>query len=469
MSAPTDHNYRTGRVVGLAGTAALGGFLFGFDSAVINGAASAIKSTFGLSSLALGFTVSIALIGSAIGAWFAGMLAEKYGRRRVMLIAAALFIAAALGQAFPIGIADLLVWRLIGGAGIGIASVMAPMYIAEIAPAQLRGRLGSMQQLAIVLGIFATGITNYLILEAAGGNSTSAWLFGIAAWQWMFLIMVIPALVYGTFALQLPESPRYLVEVGRFDEAASVLKQVYTGDINPILNDIKASLDGESRPSIKDLRGRKFGLLPIVWVGIILSAFQQFVGINAVFYYSNTIWEAVGFSEDQAFQTSLITTGVNVAFTLVAIALIDKVGRKPLLLVGSIGMFVMLAILSFVFGTAPIGPDGSPVLADGPDIVALLAFNIYVAFFAATWGPVVWVLLGEMFPNRIRAAALALATAVQWLANWTVSTAFPPLANISLGLAYTLFTIMAALSIPFVWRNIKETKGVELEKICSLA
>ena len=153
------------------------------------------------------------------------------------------------------------------------------------------------------------------------------------------------------------------------------------------------------------------------------------------------------------------------AFTLVAIALIDKVGRKPLLLVGSIGMFVMLAILSFVFGTAPIGPDGSPVLADGPDIVALLAFNIYVAFFAATWGPVVWVLLGEMFPNRIRAAALALATAVQWL----VSTAFPPLANISLGLAYTLFTIMAALSIPFVWRNIKETKGVELEKICSLA
>ncbi len=469
MSAPTDHNYRTGRVVGLAGTAALGGFLFGFDSAVINGAASAIKSTFGLSSLALGFTVSIALIGSAIGAWFAGMLAEKYGRRRVMLIAAALFIAAALGQAFPFGIADLLVWRLIGGAGIGIASVMAPMYIAEIAPAQLRGRLGSMQQLAIVLGIFATGITNYLILEAAGGNSTSAWLFGIAAWQWMFLIMVIPALVYGAFALQLPESPRYLVEVGRFDEAASVLKQVYTGDINPILNDIKASLDGESRPSIKDLRGRKFGLLPIVWVGIILSAFQQFVGINAVFYYSNTIWEAVGFSEDQAFQTSLITTGVNVAFTLVAIALIDKVGRKPLLLVGSIGMFVMLATLSFVFGTAPIGPDGSPVLVDGPDIVALLAFNIYVAFFAATWGPVVWVLLGEMFPNRIRAAALALATAVQWLANWTVSTAFPPLANISLGLAYTLFTIMAALSIPFVWRHIKETKGVELEKISSLA
>jgi sugar porter (SP) family MFS transporter len=468
MSDTGVHNYRTGRVVGLAGTAALGGFLFGFDSAVINGAAPAIKSTFGLSSLALGFTVSIALIGSAIGAWFAGLLAEKYGRRRVMLIAATLFIAAAIGQAFPFGIADLLMWRFIGGAGIGVASVMAPMYIAEIAPAQLRGRLASMQQLAIVLGIFATGISNYLILEAAGGDSTNDWLFGIAAWQWMFLVMLVPALIYGGLALRLPESPRYLVEIGKYDEADAVLKQVYTDGTEKLLDDIKASLDSEHRPKLGDLRGKRFGLLPIVWVGIILSALQQFVGINAVFYYSNTIWEAVGFSEDQAFQTSLITTGVNVAFTLVAIALVDKVGRKPLLLVGSAGMVTMLAILTYVFGTAPVGPDGNPVLADGPDFVALLAFNAYVAFFAATWGPVVWVLLGEMFPNRIRAAALALATAAQWLANWIVSTAFPPLANISLGLAYSIFTVMAALSIPFVLRHIRETKGVELEKVNAL-
>jgi len=468
MSDTGVHNYRTGRVVGLAGTAALGGFLFGFDSAVINGAAPAIKSTFGLSSLALGFTVSIALIGSAIGAWFAGLLAEKYGRRRVMLIAATLFIAAAIGQAFPFGIADLLMWRFIGGAGIGVASVMAPMYIAEIAPAQLRGRLASMQQLAIVLGIFATGISNYLILEAAGGDSTNDWLFGIAAWQWMFLVMLVPAIIYGGLALRLPESPRYLVEIGKYDEADAVLKQVYTDGTEKLLDDIKGSLDSEHRPKLGDLRGKRFGLLPIVWVGIILSALQQFVGINAVFYYSNTIWEAVGFSEDQAFQTSLMTTGVNVAFTLVAIALVDKVGRKPLLLVGSAGMVTMLAILTYVFGTAPVGPDGNPVLADGPDFVALLAFNAYVAFFAATWGPVVWVLLGEMFPNRIRAAALALATAAQWLANWIVSTAFPPLANISLGLAYSIFTIMAALSIPFVWRHIRETKGVELEKVNAL-
>ncbi|GDX32635.1 MFS transporter [Actinomycetes bacterium] len=461
-------NYRTGRVIGLASTAALGGFLFGFDSAVINGAASGIKATFALSSFALGLVVSIALIGSAIGAWFAGYLAERFGRRRVMLVAAALFLLSAFGQAFPLGVYDLCLWRLIGGAGIGVASVMAPMYIAEIAPAQLRGRMGSLQQFAIVIGIFSTGLTNYLILGAAGGDSLNEWLFGIPAWRWMFLTMVIPALVYGYFAWRLPESPRYLVEIGKYDEAAIVLSQIYTDDVTARVEDIRVSMQGEHKPRMSDLRGKRFGLMPLVWIGIILSSLQQFVGINAVFYYSNTIWEAVGFSEGQAFQTSLITTGVNVAFTLVAIALVDKVGRKPLLLVGSFGMVAMLGTLTFVFGTAPIGSNGQPVLTDGPDIVALLAFNIYVAFFAATWGPVVWVLLGEMFPNRIRAAALAVAAAAQWVANFLVSTAFPPLADISLGLAYSVFTIFAILSIWFVIRHIHETKGVELEDMAEL-
>ena len=461
-------NYRTGRVIGLASTAALGGFLFGFDSAVINGAASGIKATFALSSLALGLVVSIALIGSAIGAWFAGYLAERFGRRRVMLVAAALFLLSAFGQAFPLGIYDLCFWRLVGGAGIGVASVMAPMYIAEIAPAQLRGRMGSLQQFAIVIGIFSTGLTNYLILGAAGGDSLNEWLFGIPAWRWMFLTMVIPALIYGYFAWRLPESPRYLVEIGKYDEAAAVLGQIYTDDVAARVEDIRVSMQGEHKPRMSDLRGKRFGLMPLVWIGIILSSLQQFVGINAVFYYSNTIWEAVGFSEGQAFQTSLITTGVNVVFTLVAIALVDKVGRKPLLLVGSFGMVAMLGTLTFVFGTAPIGSNGQPVLADGPNIVALLAFNIYVAFFAATWGPVIWVLLGEMFPNRIRAAALALAAAAQWIANFLVSSAFPPLAGISLGLAYSVFTVFAILSIPFVIRHIHETKGVELEDMAEL-
>lgn len=461
-------DYRTGRVLGLAVTAALGGFLFGYDSAVINGATSAIKSIFGLSDLAIGFVVSIALIGSAIGAWFSGSLADRFGRRKVMLVAGALFLVAAVGQAFPIGVADLMLWRFIGGAGIGVASVMAPMYIAEISPAPIRGRMGALQQFAIVIGIFATGLVNYLVLQAAGGNARNPWLLGLEAWQWMFLSMIIPAVAYVLLVLRIPESPRYLVAIGEPAKARTVLSSIYTVDVTPIVDDIEQSLAGDHKPRMSDLRGRRLGLMPIVWVGILLSAFQQFVGINAVFYYSNTIWESVGFSESQAFQTSLITTGINVIFTIVAIALVDRVGRKPLLLVGSAGMVVTLATLTWVFGTAATNSEGQPVLADGPDIIALIAFNAYVAFFAATWGPVVWVLLGEMFPNRIRAAALAVAASAQWMANWLVSTTFPELAGISLGLAYGIFTVFAVLSIPFVMRYIRETRGVTLEDMGKL-
>ena len=461
-------DYRTGRVVGLASTAALGGFLFGYDSAVINGATSAIKSLFDLSDLMIGFVVSIALIGSAVGAWFSGSLADRFGRKRVMLIAAALFLIAAIGQAFPFAVVDLMFWRFLGGAGIGVASVMAPMYIAEIAPAQIRGRMGALQQFAIVIGIFATSLVNYVVLQAAGGNARNEWLLGLEAWQWMFLSMIVPAIVYALLVLRIPESPRYLVAIGEPAKASRVLATIYTIDPAPIVTDIETSLAGDHKPRFSDLRGRSLGLMPIVWIGILLSVFQQFVGINAVFYYSNTIWESVGFSESQAFQTSLITTAINVIFTIVAIALVDRVGRKPLLLVGSAGMVLTLATLTYVFGTAPVNSDGQPVLADGPDVVALISFNLYVAFFAATWGPVVWVLLGEMFPNRIRAAALAVAASAQWMANFVVSTAFPELAGISLGLAYGIFTVFAILSIPFVMKYIRETKGVTLENMSKL-
>jgi sugar porter (SP) family MFS transporter len=467
IGAPTK-DYRTGRVVGLAATAALGGFLFGYDSAVINGAASALKSLFGLSDIALGFVVSIALIGSAIGAWFAGSLADRFGRRRVMLVAAGLFLIAAIGQAFPIGVVDLMLWRFIGGAGIGVASVMAPMYIAEIAPAPIRGRMGALQQFAIVIGIFATGLVNYLVLQAAGGNARNTWLLGLEAWQWMFLSMVVPAIVYALLVLRIPESPRYLVAIGDTAKASEVLSTIYTVDVTPMVRDIQETLQGDHKPRFSDIRGRALGLMPIVWIGIMLSAFQQFVGINAVFYYSNTIWDSVGFSESQAFQTSLITTGINVLFTIVAIALVDRIGRKPLLLIGSAGMVLTLATLTWIFGTAPVNADGQPVLSDGPDVIALISFNLYVAFFAATWGPVVWVLLGEMFPNRIRATALAVAASAQWIANFLVSTTFPELAGISLGLAYGIFTVFAVLSIPFVMKYIRETRGVSLEDMGEL-
>ncbi len=460
--------YRTGRVVTLASTAAMGGFLFGFDSAVINGANTAIAETFGLGSGVMAFVVSIALIGSAIGAWFAGQLADAFGRRRVMLIAALLFGASAIGTAFPPNVEILMLWRLIGGAGIGVASVVAPMYIAEIAPANLRGRLGSLQQLAIVLGIFATGVSNYLIIQAAG-SSTSEWLLGIEAWQWMFLVMLVPAAVYFFMAWRIPESPRYLVEMGRLDEARKVLESVFTTDQSAKVLEIQRTMAGAKKSSLGDLRGSRFGLLPIVWVGILLSMFQQFVGINAVFYYSNLIWQSVGFSQDQAFFTSMITNFVNVATTLVAIALIDRVGRKRLLLIGSAGMIATLAMLTIIFGTAPqvLNDTGGmePQLVGTASTFAVLAFNAYVVFFGMSWGPVVWVLLGEIFPNRIRAAALALAASANWIANFIVSTAFPPVAAQSLTIAYGVFTLFAIASIFFVRSKVPETTGRTLEDI----
>jgi SP family sugar:H+ symporter-like MFS transporter len=450
----------------------MGGFLFGFDSAVINGANTAIANTFGLSSGMMAFVVSIALIGSAIGAWFAGQLADRFGRRRVMLIAALLFGASAVGTAFPPSVEVLMIWRLIGGAGIGVASVVAPMYIAEISPAQLRGRMGSLQQLAIVLGIFATGVTNYLIVQAAGSSETD-WLLGIEAWRWMFLVMLIPATVYFLMALRIPESPRYLVEKGHLDEARRVLESVFTTDQSAKVAQIQATMDVDHKFSMGDLRGPRFGLLPIVWIGILLSAFQQFVGINAVFYYSNLIWESVGFSQDQAFQTSMITNAVNVATTLVAIALVDRIGRKVLLLIGSSGMVVTLLALTLIFGSAPQVANASggmdPVLEGTAATMAVLSFNLYVVFFGMSWGPVVWVLLGEMFPNKIRAAALALAASAQWLANFVVSTAFPPIAAHSLTIAYGIFTAFAIASIFFVRFKVPETTGKSLEEISAAA
>ena len=233
-------------------------------------------------------------------------------------------------------------------------------------------------------------------------------------------------------------------------------------DVGAKVAQIKETLQREGRPSIRDLRGPRFGLLPIVWVGIALSVFQQFVGINVIFYYSSVLWQAVGFSESSSLIITVITGAVNIITTLVAIATIDRFGRKPLLIIGSIGMAITLAILAVVFGTATL-KGGMPVLTGVAKPVALLAANVYVFAFGMSWGPVVWVLLGESFPNKIRAAALSLAAGAQWLANWVITTTFPPLKDAGLGLAYGIYTTFAVLSLLFVLRFIRETKGVELE------
>lgn len=482
----------TRRVVTIATIAALGGFLFGYDSSVINGANKAVFYQFQITDKFMqGFVVAIALLGSAVGAFIGGRLTDKFGRRKVMVTAAILFLVAAVGQAFPFSTVDFMLWRVVGGFAIGLAAVVSPMYIAEAAPAHLRGRLSSLFQLAIVVGIFATQLVNQVIIGLTPDTVSKSFIdpsvppveanntlaLGLQSWQWMFLCMVVPAVVYWALSLTLPESPRYLVARNEEAAAAEVLEQIYVGGVKDKVEAIRVSLAGEHKMHLSDIKGPAAGLLPIVWVGVILAVLQQFVGINAVFYYSNLIWGAVGFGESKAFLTSTIISLVNVIFTLVAISLVDRIGRRPLLLIGSLGMFVTLAVLTFVFQTAPactealLGSEGcatvadlnTPILSDTGGLIAVLMLNIYVAFFAATWGPVVWVLLGEMFPNKIRAAAMSVAVASNWIANFIVSESFPGLVGISLGLAYGLFTVGALVSFFYVLRYVKETKGVNLE------
>jgi MFS transporter, SP family, sugar:H+ symporter len=451
-------------VTRLASVAALGGFLFGYDSAVINGAVTAITAQFKPSVLALGLAVSSALLGAALGALLAGRVADRYGRLRVMWLAAVLFVVSALGSGLAGSLLVLVAFRGIGGIAVGAASVIAPAYIAEIAPARIRGRLGSLQQLAIVLGIFLALLVDFALAAAAGG-STKDLAFGLAAWRWMFLSMTVPAVLYGVLALTIPESPRYLVAKDRLDQARTVLSRVLGNiDLDEKVAQIQATLQQDTTPSMRDLRGPALGLLPIMWVGIGLSVFQQFVGINVIFYYSSVLWQAVGFTEKNALFITVITSVVNVVTTLVAIATIDRFGRRPLLLIGSVGMAVTLGTMAVLFGTAS-GTATKPVLHGAAGPIALLAANLYVFAFGMSWGPVVWVLLGEKFPNRIRAAALSVAAAAQWIANWLISTTFPVLSNIGLGLAYGIYTAAAILSFFFVLRFVSETKGKELEEM----
>ena len=451
-----------GYVILIAAAAAMGGFLFGFDTAVINGAVLALKSHFDASSLAVGLAVSLALIGSAVGAFAAGPIADRLGRTRCMIIAAALFAISAVGSGLPIGIADFIFWRFLGGTAVGAASVIAPAYIAECSPAEMRGRLGSLQQLAIVIGIFVALLANYAIASGAGSASAPLW-FGYEAWRWMFWSELPAALLYGFFAFIIPESPRYLVAMGREGEAHEVLLRIVGHRASDKVAEIRHTVSRDHRSSFSDLRGR-FGLLPIVWIGMALSVFQQFVGINVIFYYSSVLWQIVGFTEQNALLLTMITGLTNIITTLVAIAFIDRFGRKPLLLAGSIGMVVTLGTMAWVFGTSPVNAEGFPQLSSGAGTAALIAANLYVFCFGFSWGPVTWVLLGEMFNNRIRASALALGAGVQWIANFLVSTTFPPIAyNVGVGAAYGLYTGFALLSFIFVAKYIKETKGRELE------
>jgi SP family sugar:H+ symporter-like MFS transporter len=456
------------KVVGLAVAGAVGGFLFGFDSSVVNGAVDAVQQQFKLSAALTGFAVASALIGCAIGAYLAGRIADRWGRIPAMIVGAVLFLASAIGAGLAIGVWDLVFWRVVGGLGIGMASVIAPAYIAEISPRMLRGRLASLQQLAITVGIFAALLSDTLFANAAGLASSPSW-FGLEAWRWMFLAGAVPAIVYGVIAIRLPESPRFLVLKDRKDDVRKIFARIWPDDdVERAIRDMEAAIRIDAEGSKKGaLRGNRFGLKPIVWIGIVLSIFQQFVGINVIFYYSTTLWKAVGFQSRDSFTISVITSITNILVTFVAIFLVDRVGRKPILLFGSVGMTVSLGVMALAFSQARI-VNGALSLPGGWGPLALIAANVFVVSFGASWGPIVWVLLGEIFPTRIRARALGISAAAQWVANFLVTISFPPLASFSLVFTYGMYALFAALSFIFVWKVVPETNGMSLEEANTL-
>ncbi|KUH35864.1 MULTISPECIES: sugar porter family MFS transporter [Streptomyces] len=456
------HPDHLGHVIFITAAAAMGGFLFGYDSSVINGAVEAIRHRYEIGSGTLAQVIAIALIGCAVGAATAGRIADRIGRIRCMQIAAVLFTISAIGSALPFALWDLALWRVVGGFAIGMASVIGPAYIAEVAPAAYRGRLGSFQQAAIVVGIAVSQLVNWAILNMAGGDQRGE-IAGLEAWQWMLGVMVLPAVLYGLLSFAIPESPRFLISVGRKEKAKEVLAEVEgTGiDLDARVAEIEHAMHREHKSTFRDLLGSRFGFLPIVWVGIGLSVFQQLVGINVAFYYSATLWQSVGINPSSSFFYSFTTSIINIVGTVIAMVLVDRVGRRPLALVGSAGMALALAFEAWAFSADLV--DGK--LPETQGVVALIAAHLFVLFFALSWGVVVWVFLGEMFPNRIRAAALGVAASAQWIANWAITASFPSLADWNLSGTYVIYTVFAVLSIPFVLKFVKETKGKALEEM----
>lgn len=463
-------------IAAIVAVATIGGFMFGYDSGVINGTQKGLESAFDLGRLGIGVNVGAILLGSAVGAFAAGRMADLIGRRGVMMLAAILFLGSALLAGAAGSSALFIIARIIGGLGVGAASVISPVYISEVTPAAVRGRLSSVQQVMIIIGLTGAFVANFALARFAGGSTAALWL-DLPAWRWMFWLQAIPAAIYLLALLAIPESPRYLVARGRDDQAQAVLTRLFGPDIAARkVVEIRASLAGDQhRPRLSDLIDRSAGrtggrtggrVRPIVWAGIGLAVFQQLVGINIVFYYGATLWQAVGFSEDHALQVNILSGVLSIGACLATILLVDRIGRKPLLLMGSAGMAVTLAVVAYAFSTAVAGPDGAIGLPGDNGLIALVAANLYVVFFNASWGPVMWVMLGEMFPNQIRGSGLAVAGFAQWTANAAIAVSFPSLAAWpGLAITYAGYALFAALSFLFVRLMVRETRGRELEEM----
>lgn len=502
-------------IFGITLVATLGGLLFGYDTAVISGAVESLRMFFiepynlplDQANALEGFVVSSALIGCIVGASFAGWLSQRYGRKPTLVFAAVLFLLSAIGSSWPelfVGLPGsgdhtfmymFVAYRILGGIGVGLASMVSPMYIAEIAPAERRGNLVSWNQFAIIFGMLVVYFVNYFI--ALQGDIE--WLHTIG-WRWMFASGTIPALLFLILLLFVPESPRFLVMKGRTSEANSILlKLMGKEEAAKELVDIKESFK-EKAPSLKpyftfmgawlaifvvaysllELAGntnalelsligsfivslafpiRSFGIL-IIMVGIMLSAFQQFVGINVVLYYAPEIFKTMGANTDVALLQQIIVGAINLSFTVLAIFTVDKFGRKPLMIIGALIMSGAMLILGTTFYTNSVGMG------------SLICMLVYTAGFAMSWGPVCWVLLSEIFPNSIRSTVMSIAVAGQWVANFMVSWTFPMLDknqyltdNFNHGVSYWIYGVMGLFAAFLVWKMVPETKGKTLEEM----
>ncbi|MFT4257690.1 MAG: sugar porter family MFS transporter [Pseudoxanthomonas sp.] len=461
----------TGFIVLISCVATIGGLLFGYDSGAVNGTQPGLQSAFALDDAGLGFTVGSLLIGCIVGAFFAGTLADRMGRRNVMRLAAVLFLIGAVIQGLAHDHALFVFARILGGMAVGAASVLSPAYISEVAPAAIRGRMTTAQQIMIITGLTLAFVVNYY-LAAAAGSSTHPFWGGIEAWRWMYLMQAIPAAVFLITLFFIPESPRYLVSKGRNEEAGAVLTRLLgPAEASTKLDEIKASFSADHRPRLGDVLtpagGRGFlGIRAIVWAGLLLAVFQQLVGINVIFYYGATLWQLAGFTEGDSLLINIGSGAVSIAACFVTIAVIDRIGRKPLLLIGSAGMAITLFAMVFAFSQGTLDAAGKLVLSQQMGVVAVIAANLYVIFFNVSWGPVMWVMLGEMFPNQIRGSALAVCGFAQWFANYLIAQSFPLMAS-GLGLAasYTFYAVCAAISYFLVRRFIHETRGKELEQM----
>ena len=440
--------------------ATLGGLLFGYDTAVISGAEKSIQAFLinglNLSSFAHGATVSSALIGCIIGGAISGILASRLGRKRSLMVAAVLFFISALGSGKPeflffehdkvtIGLLYMFnFYRIIGGVGVGLASAISPMYISEIAPAHIRGRLISFNQFAIIFGMLVVYFVNWSI---AKGQSIE-WI-NETGWRYMFLSEAIPAGLFGILLLFVPETPRYLAMQGQSERALLILERINGVEAaKNILNDIKETIQKTVASSSVMAYGKK-----IIIIGILLSVFQQFVGINVALYYAPRIFESMGAAKDASMLQTIVMGLVNVIFTVVAILTVDKWGRKPLLITGSIGMAVGMIAIGMLSFLEVIG------------ISTLVFIIVYTASFMMSWGPICWVLIGEVFPNKIRGRAIAIAVAAQWAANYFISSTYPAMMEFSGGMTYMFYGIMSVLSAIFVWKMVPETKGKSLEEM----